>query len=322
MTLHGSGQQQNDLLKREGKIMKAVVCTKYGPPEGLQLREVEKPLPKDDEILVKIHATTVTSGDVILRTLKFPLRLVFRFFFGLGKNKILGHELAGEIESTGKNVTRFKPGDQVFASAGSKGGAYAEFISLPENGMVATKPENISFEEAAAVPVGGNTALYILRDGDIQEGHSVLIYGASGSVGTYAVQLASNFGGQVTGVCSTSNIEMVKSLGAKKVIDYTREDVFQTGETYDVIFDAVRKTSPSSWKSSLSKDGTFLSVSAPTKERTENLNYLKELIEAGEIKVVIDRSYSLNQIPDAHRYVEKGHKKGNVVIQVVTDDKI
>lgn len=297
--------------------MRAVVVSKYGPPEGLKLVEIDKPTPKANEILVKIHATTVTFGDAMLRRMGFGSRLVLGLFMGgLGKNKILGHEFAGKIETVGNKVTVFKPGDQVFGSAGMKGGTYAEYISIPEELMVTLKPGNMTFEEAAAVPIGAHTAYDILRKGNIESGKEVLIYGASGSVGTYALQLAKYWGAEVTAVSSAGNHEMVKSLGADFVIDYRTEDFTQSGKTYDVVFDAVRKLSSSKIENALKEKGIFLSSRSSTKERTENLIFLRELIEDGKLRPFIDRTYPLEEIIEAHRYVDAGRKRGNVVIVI------
>jgi len=324
--------------------MKAIVHTAYGPPDELQLKEVEKPVPKDDEVLIKIHATTVTTTDCNARNLTFVprfLRLPMRMQFGFRKPKIeiLGVDLAGEIEAVGKDVKRFEIGDQVFGTPEPALGAHAEYICIPEDGVLTKKPANMTWEEAASIPLAGHTAIYFIRDqGNIQAGQKVLIIGASGAVGTFAVQLAKYYGAEVTGVCSTTNVELVKSLGADKVVDYTKEDFTQSGETYDVIFDAVSKSSFLRCRSSLKKNGTYLvtlpnlafllqmpwtSMVGDKKVRNgsraatvEDLLFMNELFEAGKLRAVIDRRYPLEQTAEAFRYVEKGHKKGNVVITV------
>lgn len=323
--------------------MKAVEYTKYGPPEVLQLIDAEKPIPKENEVLIKLHATTVTSTECYFRAGK---PLMTRFFTGLFKPKLkrLGEELAGEIESAGKNVKLFKNGDQVFGTAGPGFGANAEYLCVAEDGVLALKPSNINFDEAASSVDGFLTALPFLRDtGQIKKGQKILINGASGSVGSSAVQVAKYYGTEVTGVCSSANVELVKSLGATKVIDYTKEDFTKGQETYDIIFDAVGKISFSEAKKALSKNGTFLEAGIgmgiipqvlwssvfgkkkakiaatglrPPKERTKDLILLQKLLKEKKIIPVIDRDYPLDQLAEAHSYVEKGHKKGNVVIKV------
>lgn len=321
--------------------MKAIVCTRYGPPEVLQLEEVEKPAPHDNEVLIQIHATSVTAGDYRMRGFQVPIEfwLPARLAMGITRPKksILGMNFSGTVEAVGKNVKRFQKGDKVFGTSGARYGAYAEYLCLPEDGALVAKPATITFDEAAAFPFGALTALFFLRDqGNIQRGQEVLIYGASGAVGTAAVQLARYYGAEVTGVCSTANVDLVKSLGATKVIDYTKEDFTASGESYDIIFDTVGKTSFARCTGSLKKKGRYLLtvfrlkqliqmlwtsmtgdkkvICAIAPDRAEDLKFLVGLVEAGRMKTVVDRRYPLEQTAEAHRYAEKGHKKGNVVI--------
>ena len=330
--------------------MKAILWTQYGSPDGLHLREVEKPTPKDNEVLIRVHAATVTAGDCEMRSLKFPLflSLLMRMYLGLGRPtriKILGQEFAGEIETVGKDVRLFKQGDQVFATTGFGFGAYAEYKCLPEApklGVLTSKPVNMTYEEAAAVPTGGLEALHFLRKGNIQSGQRVLIVGAGGSIGTFAVQLAKYFGAEVTGVDRSSKLDMLRSIGTDHVIDYTQEDFTKSGKTYDVIFDVMGKSSFSGSIRSLKQDGRLLLgnpglsqmvrgrwtsmsssqqvIMGAASQKREDLIFLKELIEAGKLKAVIDRCYPLEQTAEAHRYVDTGQKKGNVVITVEHDN--
>jgi len=307
--------------------MKAIVCTKYGPPEVLQLKEVEKPVPKDNEVLIRIHVTAVTASDCIVRGFKIPIWHPMGLMMGLAlgfrkpRQPILGMVLAGDIESAGKDVKRFKKDDQVYGMTGLGFATYAEYKCMSEKECLVKKPSNVSYEEAAAVAYGGIIAGHFLKKANIQSGQKVLIYGASGSNGTAAVQLAKYLGAEVTGVCSTTNLELVISLGADTVIDYTKEDLISRGERYDLIFDAVgeRKSSKlkSQCKKALTKNGKYMSVDRGNpKSLTEYLVQLNDLFEAGHFKAVIDKCYPLEKIVEAHRYVDKGHKKGNVVITV------
>jgi NADPH:quinone reductase-like Zn-dependent oxidoreductase len=307
--------------------MKAILYRQYGTPEVLSMADIAKPAPRPLEVLVKVHATTVTIGDTIMRSMNIPIpgwqKVIARLYLGWSKPKrpILGMELAGEVVAVGSKVTRFQPGDAVFASTFANDfGGHAEYKCLPENGVLALKPANLSYEEAAAAPGAGMTAFVCLKKGKIQPGQKVLVYGASGAVGTNAVQLASrHFMAEVTGVCSTANLELVRSLGASKALDYTSQDFTQSGEFYDVVFDAVGKLNPSKGKKALKPGGVYLNVHGDSDggNKLEHLLALKEIIEAGQLKPVIDRTYPLEQIAEAHRYVETGRKKGNVAIQVV-----
>ncbi|MCK0159441.1 NAD(P)-dependent alcohol dehydrogenase [Allomuricauda sp. F6463D] len=305
--------------------MKAVVYEKYGAPQVLKVKNIQKPKPKDDELLVQIHAATVTSGDVRLRSSDFPLLfwLPARLIFGLfrPKKKILGHELAGIVVEIGKNVTEFKVGDSVFGTTTMLNtGSYAEYICIPQkwkNGVVELKPENLSYAEAAALPIGAMTAIYLLEKANLKSEQNVLVYGASGSVGSYAVQIANQKESRVKAVCSTSNFEMIKSLGAKSWMDYKKEDYYEGTEKFDIIFDAVGKTSKGKAKKVLKKGGAFVSVKMLTKEKDDHLKLIKDMAEKGTLKPFIDKSFKLDELVQAHEYVDKGRKRGNVVIEVL-----
>jgi NADPH:quinone reductase-like Zn-dependent oxidoreductase len=315
------------------KTMKAVVCTGYGPAEVLQVKDIEKPVPQESEILIKIMSTTCHIGDTRVRGFKVPFwqKIPFRLYLGVTRPKrpVLGMELAGVVESVGRNVRRFKPGDKVFACTGFEFGAHAQYRCMAENsdnikhGMVTRMPSNMTWEEAAAgVTTGGITALFGLRTGKIRDGQKVMVYGASGSVGTFAVQLAKYFGANVTGVCSTSNLEMVRSLGVDSLIDYFWDELSKCGTDYDLVFDAVDKLPSSQGKKLLKKDGKFVKVGTYEGDiRPKDLDFLRDLVEEGELKTTIDRIYSLDEMVEAHKYVEKGHKKGHVVINIEHDNR-
>jgi NADPH:quinone reductase-like Zn-dependent oxidoreductase len=297
--------------------MKAVVYEKYGAPDVLELRDISKPIPKKNEVLIRVHATTVSAGDWRLRKADPFLARIFNGLFKPRRVKVLGFELSGVIEEVGKNVQSLKPSDAVFASCGLRFGGYAEYACLPANELIAFKPSNMSFEEAATVPVGGLTALRFLRQSNIKAGDKVLIYGASGSVGTFAVQIAKAYGAEVTAVCSTTNIQLVSQLGAHHVIDYTKTDFLKTEARFDIVFDAVGKSSKSHSKQLLKPGGKFVSVTSNPKSKSDDLLVLKDLIESGNLITVIDKRYSLEQIREAHRYVESFRKKGNVVVNII-----
>lgn len=297
--------------------MKAVVYKKYGAPDVLQLMDIPKPSPKKNEVLIQVHATTVTAGDWRLRKADPFLARIFNGLFRPKRVNILGFELSGVVEAVGEKVTSFKTGDPVFASCGLRFGGYAEYTCLPENELIALKPSNLSFEEAATIPIGGLTALRLLQQAGIKPGDQVLIYGASGSVGTFAVQISQAFGAEVTAVCSTTNVDMVYQLGAHQVIDYKKEDFTATDRRFNIILDAVGKITKPSTRHLLKSGGRYVSVKGSPKSTPNDMRVLKNLVEAGKITPVIDRKFTLEQIQEAHAYVESFRKKGNVVVSVV-----